>query len=227
MTKRTQFGPVAHEVGEVGALRTPDLNRVTVDTTVQPKAITFVTDAKLLHAAIKGLNRLARKCGGRLRESCLRDAKRAPMMASRYGHAKQSRRHHRQLRLLRSRLGRITRDIRRKIAGRPELAAVFRSAIIQLLVRLATNEFFVTGRLLPTVPRLAASLPARSAESWGTPSHILVVTPAGRNVFEGLTSVRQSNGCAGRRLIAADNDVNIERIELHAAAYPSSILGGD
>src|SRR3974377_1816442 len=42
-----------------GALRSKDLKRVTVDTTVQPKAITFPTDGKLLHAAIKGLNRLA------------------------------------------------------------------------------------------------------------------------------------------------------------------------
>ncbi|MCP1909778.1 hypothetical protein J2R96_002258 [Bradyrhizobium elkanii] len=39
---------------ETGALRSQDLKRVTVDTTVQPKAITFPTDAKLLHAAIKG-----------------------------------------------------------------------------------------------------------------------------------------------------------------------------
>jgi IS5 family transposase len=113
---------VAHETG---ALRTRDLKRVTVDTTVQPKAITFPTDAKLLHAAIKGLNRLAGKCGVRLRQSYLRIAKRAAMMASRYAHAKQFKRHHRQLRLLRSRLGRIIRDIRRKIAGRPELAAAF------------------------------------------------------------------------------------------------------
>ena len=49
---------VAHEAG---ALRSQDLKRVTVDTTVQPKAISFPTDAKLLHAAIKGLNRLAKK----------------------------------------------------------------------------------------------------------------------------------------------------------------------
>jgi transposase, IS5 family len=41
---------------------------VTVDTTVQPKAITFPTDAKLLHAAIKGLNRLANTHGVRLRQ---------------------------------------------------------------------------------------------------------------------------------------------------------------
>lgn len=104
-----------------GALRTRDLKRVTVDTTVQPKAITFPTDAKLLHAAIKGLNRVANKCGIRLRQSYLRIAKHAAMMAGRYSHAKQFKRHHRQLRLLRTRLGRLIRDIRRKIAGQPGL----------------------------------------------------------------------------------------------------------
>src|SRR5260370_42533971 len=51
------------------------------------------------------------------------------MMAPRYAHAKQFKRHHRQLRLLRSRLGRIIRDIRRKIAGRPELAAGFEAPL--------------------------------------------------------------------------------------------------
>ena len=86
-------------------------------TTVQPKAISFPTDAKLLHAAINGLNRLARKHGVRLRQSYLRIAKRAAMMAGRYAHAKQFNRHRRQLRILRTRLGRIIRDIRRKIVG--------------------------------------------------------------------------------------------------------------
>ena len=83
---------VAHEAG---ALRSQDLKRVTVDTTVQPKAITFPTDAKLLHAAIKGLNRLARSHGVRLRQSYSRVAKAAAMMAGRYAHAKQFRRHRR------------------------------------------------------------------------------------------------------------------------------------
>src|ERR1700751_962933 len=107
-----------------GALRTRDLKRVTVDTTVQPKAITFPTDAKLLHAAIKGLNRLVKEHGVRLRQSYLRVAKRAAMMAGRYAHAKQFNRHRRELRLLRTRLGRIIRDIRRKIGGKAELEAV-------------------------------------------------------------------------------------------------------
>ena len=73
---------------ESRALRTRDLARVTVDTTVQPKNITFPTDAKLLHAAIKGLIRLVRRHGVRLRQSYLRVAKQAAMMAGRHAHAK-------------------------------------------------------------------------------------------------------------------------------------------
>src|SRR5580692_12082632 len=113
---------VAHESG---ALRKEDLARVTVDTTVQPKNVTFPTDAKLLHAAIKGLNRLARKHGVKLRQSYLRIAKTAAMMAGRYAHAKQFKRHQRQLSLLRTRLGRLIRDIGRKIAGQADLEAIF------------------------------------------------------------------------------------------------------
>ena len=112
---------VAHEAG---ALRTRNI-RVTADTTVQPKNVTFPTDAKLLHAAIKGIVRLAKKHGVRLRQSYLRVAKHAAMMAGRYARAKQFKRHHGQLRLLRTRLGRIIRDVRRKIAGRPEIGATF------------------------------------------------------------------------------------------------------
>lgn len=117
---------VAHESG---ALRTKDLKRVTVDTTVQPKNISFPTDAKLLHAAIKGLNRLARKHGVRLRQSYIRIAQRAAMMAGRYAHAKQFNRHRQQLRLLRTRLGRLIRDIRRKIAGQQQVEAAFETAL--------------------------------------------------------------------------------------------------
>jgi IS5 family transposase len=113
---------VAHATG---ALKTDDMARVTVDTTVQPKDITFPTDAKLLHSAIKGLNRLAVKHGVILRQSYQRVAKRAAMMAGRYAHAKQFKRHHRELRFLRTRLGRLIRDIRRKVAGDAGLESVF------------------------------------------------------------------------------------------------------
>lgn len=112
-----------------GALQTKDLARVTVDTTVQPKNVTFPTDAKLLHAALKGLNRLARRHDLRLRQSYLRVAKRAAMMAGRYAHAKQFNRMRRELRFLRTRLGRLVRDIGRKIDGRAALETIFQEPL--------------------------------------------------------------------------------------------------
>jgi IS5 family transposase len=48
--------------------------------------------------------------GMRLRQSYLRIAKRAAMMAGRYAHAKGFNRHRRELRILRNRLGRLIRD---------------------------------------------------------------------------------------------------------------------
>lgn len=74
---------------EAGALRNNDLERVTV----QPKAISFPADAKLLHAAIRGLNRLATRHGVKLRQSYSRIAKVAAMMAGHYAHAKQFKLH--------------------------------------------------------------------------------------------------------------------------------------
>ena len=100
-----------------GALATKDLEHVAVDTTVQPKAIAFPTDVRLLHKAIVMLGKQAKKHGVALRQSYVRVAKRAALMAGRYSHAKQFKRYNGRLRFLRTRLGRLIRDIRRKIDG--------------------------------------------------------------------------------------------------------------
>ena len=113
---------VAHATG---ALKAKDLERVTVDTTVQPKNVTHPTDAKLMHRAIVMLGELARKHGVELRQSYVRVAKRAAVMSGRYAHAKQWRRQRRQLKFLRIRLGRLIRDIRRKIEDEADLKKVF------------------------------------------------------------------------------------------------------
>jgi len=102
---------------DTGALKKSDLARVTVDTTVQPKNVTFPTDAKLLEVAIHQLGKLAKKHDVPLRQSYGRVAKRAAMMAGRYAHAKQFKRMNRQIKFLRTRLGRLIRDIRRRIEG--------------------------------------------------------------------------------------------------------------
>jgi IS5 family transposase len=113
---------VAHKSG---ALETKDLERVAVDTTVQPKAIAHPTDARLNHRALVKLVTLAKHSGVRLRQSYLRVAKRAAIMVGRYTHAHQFNRARRALKFLRTRLGRVIRDIRRKIAGNAALEPKF------------------------------------------------------------------------------------------------------
>ena len=113
---------VAHQIG---ALATRDLERVVVDTTVQPKAIAHPTDARLCHRALEKLVELARRHNVKLRQSYRRVAKRAAIMVGRYTHAHQFKRARRALRFLRTRLGRVIRDIRRKIDGEAALKGRF------------------------------------------------------------------------------------------------------
>ena len=115
---------------KTGALETKDLERVAVDTTVQPKAITHPTDAGLMHRALQKLVKLARRHRVELRQSYLRVAKRAAIMVGRYTHAHQFKRARRALKFLRTRLGRVIRDINRKIDGNAALEERFRPLLI-------------------------------------------------------------------------------------------------
>jgi hypothetical protein len=49
--------------------------------------------------------------------------------------------------------------------------------------------------------------------------------PAGSDLFERPAAISENSGDSGGRVIAADHDVNLERIALDAAAHPPGILG--
>ncbi len=102
------------------AIKPSELSRVIVDTTVQPKNVTFPTDAKLLN---RKLVRLAQLNGVDLRQSYARVGKYALIQHQRYAHAKQFKRANRALKMLRTYLGRVIRDIGRKIDGNSGLEA--------------------------------------------------------------------------------------------------------
>jgi IS5 family transposase len=101
---------------------------VAVDTTVQPKAVAHPTDARLMLRALEKLVAFANREGIVLRQTYLRVAKRAAIMAGRYSHAHQFKRARRALKcralkFLNTRLGRFIRAINRKVKGQPELEA--------------------------------------------------------------------------------------------------------
>ena len=122
-----------------GAMKPGDLARVIVDTTVQPKNITFPTDAKLLNRAREKLVKLAKQLGVELRQSYTRVGKFALIQHQRYAHAKQFKRANRSLRKLKTYLGRVIRDIARKIDGDPRFEAAF-AHLLSLARRVRAQE---------------------------------------------------------------------------------------
>jgi transposase, IS5 family len=108
------------------AMAPTDANQVIVDTTVQPKAVMFPTDAKLMNRAREKLVRLAKAHGIELRQAYTRVGKFALIKHQRYAHAKQFRRAGKMKRKLATYLGRTIRDIGRQIKGNEALEAVFK-----------------------------------------------------------------------------------------------------
>ena len=78
---------------ESKALKLNHVKRVVVDTTVQPKAVTFPTDVKLRYRALLALVKLAKQHDVPLRQTYVRVAKKALMMSGHYRDANNSSEH--------------------------------------------------------------------------------------------------------------------------------------
>jgi IS5 family transposase len=117
------------------AIKPSDLNRIIVDTTVQPKNVMFPTDARLLNRAREILVRLAKRHGVTLRQSYARVGKFALIQHQRYAHAKQFKRANRALKKLKTYLGRVIRDVARRIEGDSWLKEVIFDPIMSLARR--------------------------------------------------------------------------------------------
>jgi len=97
-----------------GKMGTKSMNRINVDTTVQEKAITYPTDAKLYYRMLLKLVKMAKERNLELRQSYVRLARKALIKQGHYAHAKQMRRSRREIKKLKIYLGRVYRDIGRK-----------------------------------------------------------------------------------------------------------------
>jgi IS5 family transposase len=95
-------------------LKSTDIKRVNVDTTVQEKAIAFPTDSGLYQKAREHLVEAAAERGIPLRQTYRYVGKKAFAQQSRYRHAKQMKRARKATRQLKTYLGRVIRDIERK-----------------------------------------------------------------------------------------------------------------
>jgi len=125
----TLLAETIHAGLKTKVLKRTSLQRLNVDTTVQEKAVSFPTDSKLYHNLRIKLVKAAKACGVELRQSYTHKSKQSLVMQSRYAHARQMKRSRKEVRKLKTYLGRVTRDIERKVSGNAELKKQFASLL--------------------------------------------------------------------------------------------------
>lgn len=102
-----------------GMLKANSTDKIIVDTTVMPKAIAHPTDSRLLEKSRQHLVKLADDHGIELRQNYNREAPRLAAQAGRYAHAKQYKRMKKTIKTLRTRVGRVQREVQRKLHQLP------------------------------------------------------------------------------------------------------------
>ncbi len=121
----------------IGFVKAASVDKVIVDTTVMPKAIAHPTDSRLLERSRQQLVKLAIEQGLSLRQNYNRQAPQLAAQVGRYAHAKQYKRMKKTLRTLKTRVGRVHREVSRQL---DRVAPEVRGRAAELLAR--------TGRIL-------------------------------------------------------------------------------
>ncbi len=128
---------------KIQAIKPSDLSRVNVDTTVQTKAIRYPTDARLYDRARERLVKTARKEGLQIKQSYSRVRKRLVMKQSRYAHARQMKRARAVQRRLKTKLGRVIREIQRQ----NPTAAGQTASLLEIAKRIHAQETQDSGKV--------------------------------------------------------------------------------
>ena len=123
-----------------GLINKASVQRVIVDTTVMPKAVAHPTDSRLLDKSRQHLVKAAEDNGLRLRQNYNRVAPRLAAQIGRYAHAKQFKRMRRAVRTLRTRVGRVHREVARQLHMLPESAKAKVQDLLQRTGRILTQR---------------------------------------------------------------------------------------
>ena len=123
-----------------GLIKKASLNRIIVDTTVMPKAIAHPTDSRLLEKSRQRLVKLADEHHLALRQNYNRQGPRMSAQVGRYAHARQFKRMRKALKALRSRVGRVHREVTRQLHELPELVQGKAHDLLQRVERILRQQ---------------------------------------------------------------------------------------
>jgi IS5 family transposase len=130
-----------------GLIKKSSLDKVIVDTTVMPKAIAHPTDSRLLEKSRQHLVKLAGEHGIELRQNYNRQAPRMAAQVGRYAHAKQYKRMRKAVKALKTRVGRVHREVQRKLEQLPDSAQPKAKDLLHRVRRILTQQTKDTNKL--------------------------------------------------------------------------------
>ena len=123
-----------------GVIQKSSTQQVIVDTTVMPKAIAHPTDSRLLEKSRQHLVKLAGEHGIELRQNYNRQAPRMAAQVGRYAHAKQYKRMRKAVKALKTRVGRVHREVQRKLEQLPDSAQSKAKDLLHRVRRILTQQ---------------------------------------------------------------------------------------
>ena len=168
------------------ALKPSEIAKVNVDTTVQEKAIAFPTDARLYDKARRALVRVARKHQLKVRQSYVRLGKQALFRQSRYAAARQGKRARQQTRKLRTYLGRVMRDIERKVTQLPRDL----QALLEIAQQIHRQQPQDTGKLYSVhAPETECIAKGKARKRYEFGCKVVLVTTQSSNWIVGSDAV--------------------------------------
>ena len=149
-----------------GVIKASSVKRVIVDTTVMQKAIAHPTDSRLLERCREHLVKAAARYGLKLRRNYNREAPHPVRQIGRYAHARQYKRMKKVMRTLRSRVGRLMRDVERQLGTVADGSRAALQELIGRTKRILSQKTKDKNKLYAT----ACTRSRMSGEGQGTPT---------------------------------------------------------
>ena len=200
-------------------VKAKSFEKIIIDTTVMEKAVAYPTDSRLLERARQHLVKLASALGITLRQNYNREPPRLALQVGRYAHAKQFRRMRACLKSLRTVVGRVWRDIDRKLDHQNEAQCAKATNILARVKRLLEQKPKDKNKLYSLhAPEVECLSKGKARQSYEFGVKVTVATTHKEGLVVGMRS-RPGNPYDGHTLPEA-----IEQVSALTTQKPKAVF---
>lgn len=200
-------------------VKAKSFEKIIIDTTVMEKAVAYPTDSRLLERGRQHLVKLAGALGISLRQNYNREAPRLAAQVGRYAHAKQFRRMKASLKSLRTLVGRVWRDIDRKLDCQDEVQCAKAASILARVKQLLEQKPKDKGKLYSLhAPEVECISKGKARQPYEFGVKVTVATTHKEGLVVGMRSL-PGNPYDGHTLPEA-----IEQVSILTAQKPKAVF---